>query len=275
MVGASLDDRDETLARLATLLLIGGSAALLLASLAGYWAAGRALKPIEAAFERERRFVDDASHELRTPLALHRAELELALRYGDDPAELRNSIASAIEEVDRLVALAEALLVVARSGEGGLALASEEIAVGELFETVIRRFRTRSTTVKRPIVVGDGGGLTIRGDRLRLEQALTGLVDNALRHGDGTVRLWAEASAGAVALHVTDEGEGFPDDFIAHAFERFTRADAARTRGGTGLGLAIVDTIAAAHGGSAEARNLQQGGADVSLTVPADTVSGE
>ena len=85
---------------------------------------------LEAAIERERRFVDDASHELRTPLALHRAELELALRYGDDAEGLRRSIASAIEEVDRLVALAEALLVVARSGEDGLALAREPVAVG-------------------------------------------------------------------------------------------------------------------------------------------------
>jgi two-component system, OmpR family, sensor kinase len=312
IVGASLDDRDETLSRLLALLLIGGPVALILASLAGYWAAGRALHPVEAmrrraaeisagdpgerlpvppvddelgrlgatlnemlgrleaAIERERRFVDDASHELRTPLALHRAELELALRYGDDAASLRSSIASAIEEVDRLVALAEALLVVARSGEDGLAITREQLTAGELFDAAIERFRTRAAKANRALVVGEGRELEITGDRLRLDQALAGLADNALRHGAGDVRLWAEPAAGHVVLHVTDAGAGFPEDFLPHAFERFSRADSARGRGGAGLGLAIVDTIAAAHGGSAQARNLPGGGADVSIALPAD-----
>ncbi len=311
VVGASLDDREETLSSLATLLVIGGPIALILAAGAGYWAAGTALRPVEAmrrraaeisagdygerlpvppvddelgrlgttlnemlgrleaAIERERRFVDDASHELRTPLALHRAELELALRYGDDPEGLRRSIASAIEEVDRLVALAEALLVVARSGEGGLALARETVAVGDVFDTVLERFRTRAATAGRSLQAVAGGELTVYADRLRLEQALTGLIDNALRHGAGEVRLWGEERDRNVVMHVTDEGAGFPADFIEHAFERFSRADAARGRGGAGLGLAIVDTIATAHGGSATARNLAEGGADVSIEVPA------
>jgi two-component system, OmpR family, sensor kinase len=315
VVGASLDDRDETLAALLALILIGGPIALLLASGAGYLAAGGALRPVErmraradeisasdpgerlpvppvddelgrlgrtlnemlgrleAAIERERRFVDDASHELRTPLALHRAELELALRYGRDAEGLRMSIASAIEEVDRLVALAEALLVVARSGEDGLALAREPVTAGDLFETVIERFAARAEGAHRTLELGDGGDLAVSGDRLRLEQALTSLVDNALRHGAGAVRLSARPQDGRVALHVTDEGAGFPDDFLPHAFERFTRADAARGRGGAGLGLAIVDTIATAHGGEARAVNRPHGGADVSLVLPAATVS--
>ena len=314
VVGASLDDRDETLATLLTLILIGGPAALLLASAAGYWAAGGALRPVErmraraaeisatepgerlpvpevndelgrlgttlnemlerleAAIERERRFVDDASHELRTPLALHRAELELALRYGEDADALRASINSAIEEVDRLVALAEALLVVARSGEEGLALAREPVAAGDLFETLIERFGSRALNAHRSLEIGEGGNLVVSGDRLRLEQALTSLVDNALRHGAGAVRLSAQRENGAVAIHVTDEGAGFPDDFLPHAFERFSRADASRGRGGAGLGLAIVDTIATAHGGAAYAVNRPEGGADVSLTLPASTV---
>ena len=312
VVGASLDDREETLSSLATLLGLGGPIALILAALAGYWVTGTALRPVEGmrrraaeistggsgerlpvppvddelgrlgttlnemlgrlegAIERERRFVDDASHELRTPLALHRAELELALRYGDDPEGLRRSIASAIEEVDRLVALAEALLVVARSGEDGLALTREPVSVGDLFATVLERFRARAAHANRSLEIVAGSELTVAGDRLRLEQALTGLVDNALRHGAGEVRLWAEERDGEVVMHVTDEGAGFPNDFIAHAFERFSRADAARARGGVGLGLAIVDTIATAHGGSARARNLPEGGADVSIALPSD-----
>jgi two-component system, OmpR family, sensor kinase len=109
-----------------------------------------------------------------------------------------------------------------------------------------------------------------------VEQALGNLVDNALAHDAASVRLSARPGAdGLVELHVTDDGPGFPEDFVAHAFDRFTRADEARGRGGTGLGLAIVDLIAQAHGGSAGAANRPQGGADVWLAVPAAESSRE
>jgi two-component system, OmpR family, sensor kinase len=109
----------------------------------------------------------------------------------------------------------------------------------------------------------------VTGDRLRLEQALTNVVDNTLRHGEGEVRLWARRDGDRVELHVTDSGRGFPPDFVARAFERFSRADAARAPGGTGRGLAIVETIARAHGGHAAAGNGADGGADVWIDVPA------
>ena len=112
------------------------------------------------------------------------------------------------------------------------------------------------------------GELWLKADRLRLEQALTNVVDNALRHGSGTVTLSARALEETVELRVTDEGAGFPAEFIDRAFDRFSRADSARTGGGTGLGLAIVDAIARAHGGSTNARN-GEAGADVRIVVPA------
>ncbi|MGH2953884.1 MAG: ATP-binding protein [Solirubrobacterales bacterium] len=311
VVGSSLDDRDEALSSLAALLAIGGPAALLLASLAGYGAAASALRPVEAmrrraavisagrpgerlpvpsaddeiarlgrtlnemlgrleaGLERERRFVDDASHELRTPLALHKTELEVALRYATDADELRAAIGSATEEIDRLIQLAEDLLVVARTSEGELPIARERIPVADLLATVAQRFRSRADEANRALVVEDSDGGAIDGDRIRLEQALTSIVDNALRHGSGGIRLWAHRNGDRVELHVGDRGSGFPADFIEHAFERFTRADAARTRGGSGLGLAIVDTIARAHGGRAAARNDAGGGADVWIELPA------
>jgi two-component system, OmpR family, sensor kinase len=310
VVGSALEDRDEALAGLATLLLIGGPAALLLASLAGYAALAAALRPVEAmrrraaaisasepderlpvpaaedelsrlgrtlnemlgrleaALERERRFVNDASHELRTRLALHKTELEFALRYGAGEQELRAAISSAVEEIDRLIQLAEDLLVVARSEKGELAVSPEPIPVAALFASIGERFRARAAQSKRPLSVDGGDGLVVEADRLRLEQALTSMVDNALRYGDGEVRLWARANGGLVQLHVSDRGPGFPPDFIGRAFERFSRADAARTRGGSGLGLAIVETIAQAHNGRVGAANDPGGGADVWIEVP-------
>jgi signal transduction histidine kinase len=95
------------------------------------------------------------------------------------------------------------------------------------------------------------------------------MVDNALRHGEGEVRIWAAADPGGVKLHVSDQGDGFPPEFIPRAFERFSRADAARGHGGAGLGLAIVETIALAHGGFAGTANDPDGGADIWIEIPA------
>jgi signal transduction histidine kinase len=228
------------------------------------------LDRLEAALERERAFVDDASHELRTPLALHKSELELALRYGGSEQELRAAIASAIEEADRLSQLAENLLVIARSDDGQLPVRREPLEVRELFTTVADRLGDRAREASRVLSVEDPDGLVVQADRLRVEQALTNLVENALRHGDGQVRLWARTNEGAVELHVSDGGTGFPPDFLPHAFERFRRADQARGEGGVGLGLAIVAAIAQAHDGRAEARNAPGGGADVWIALDDD-----
>ena len=227
------------------------------------------LARIDASLERERRFLADASHELRTPLALHKTELELALRQGDSEAELREAIAHGLEEVDHLVQLAEDLLIVARSEDGRLALEVELIDVAELLAVVATRFRARAAEAGRSLVVEAGAGLTVEGDRLRLERALTNLVDNALRHGEGEVRIWAVEEPGGVGLHVGDEGPGFAPQFVGQAFERFSRADPARGRGGAGLGLVIVEMIAVAHSGRAVATTRPDGGADVWLEIPA------
>lgn len=227
------------------------------------------LDRLETALERERAFVDDASHELRTPLAAHKAELELALRYGASDEELRAAIASAIEEADRLSQLAESLLVIARSDKGRLRLELEPIAIADLFATVRDRMAERAERDGRPLRFDEDSPAAVDGDRMRVEQAIGNLVENALRHGDGVVRVWARPEDGRVEIHVSDEGEGFPPDFLPHAFERFRRADTARSGDGTGLGLAIVKAIAEAHGGSAAARNETGGGADVWIELAA------
>jgi two-component system OmpR family sensor kinase len=212
---------------------------------------------------------------LRTPLAMHKTELELALRYEGSPEETRASIASAIEEADRLIQLAEGLLVVARSEKGRLALETGPVAVDRLLADVGSRFEARAAEGGRILRVEPAPGeLVIEADRLRLEQALTNLIENALRHGDGEVRLWGRRENGGVALGVSDHGPGFPPEFIDRAFERFSRADAARARGGTGLGLAIVESIAIAHRGSARAINGPDGGAEVWIELPYDFHAG-
>jgi heavy metal sensor kinase len=227
------------------------------------------LARLEGALSRERIFVSDASHELRTPLAVLKTELELALRKGRSRQELESALRSATEETDRVVQLAEDLLVIARSDQGRLPVRPGRIEALDVLAEVRDRFAVRSRELKRTVVVEGPAGLGFVADSHRLRQALGNMLDNALRHGEGDVRLSARESNGRVELHVSDEGPGFPPEFIALAFERFSRADEGRSRGGTGLGLAIVDAIARAHHGNARAANRPEGGADVWLEVPA------
>jgi signal transduction histidine kinase len=224
---------------------------------------------LESALERERRFVADASHELRTPLALLRSELELAQRRPRTREELEAATASAAKETERLSRLADDLLVLARADADGLALRPGPVRVREMAERVGSRFDRRAAESGRTVDVEVSTHLELVGDHARIEQALTNLVDNALRHGGGAVRIVAAGNNASVELHVFDEGPGFDDRFAAEAFERFSRADEARANGGAGLGLAIARVIAEAHGGRSFARNRDdRSGADVWLVLP-------
>ena len=232
---------------------------------------------LEAAVQREREFVADAGHELRTPLALLRGELELALRHAESPADLEEAVRLSIAEVDRLTQLAEALLLIARSDGGGLPLQVEDLYASALVASVVNRFAWRAEEAGRSLAAEAPAAVRLPGDRLRLEQALGNLVDNALRHGAGDVRLLTRTIEGTVAgtveLHCVDGGQGFPPEFLGRAFDRFARAPQRRVDSGSGLGLAIVQVIANAHGGVAIAANRPEGGADVWLELPGETLA--
>jgi signal transduction histidine kinase len=308
VVARSLTPRSESLDHLRHELVVFLSLALLAASLGGYALAAGALRPVEtlrrraemvtagearslpvppardeisrlaatlndmlarlhAAVEHERRFVADASHELRTPLALLRTELDLALRRPRPREELENALRSAAEETERLSRLAEDLLLIARSDQGQLPIRREVLPVRGLLDEAVDRFAGRAERLGRKLQVEPAQAYADV-DPVRVGQALVNLVDNALIHGSGTVELAVEERDGFVELHVLDEGEGFPEEFRERAFDRFSRADEARSRGGSGLGLSIVELVARAHGGSAGLRNRPGGGADVWLSLP-------
>jgi signal transduction histidine kinase len=227
------------------------------------------LERLQAAVEHERRFVADASHELRTPLALLRTELELALRRPRSHDELTDALRSAAEETERLSRLAEDLLFLARADQGTLPLRLEVVRAEDLLTNVAARFASRADNLHRRLDVQPAdGGAEIEVDPGRIEQALTNLVDNALVYGAGAVELSCEVSGGIVELHVRDAGPGFPPDFRARAFDRFSRADEARSNGGAGLGLSIVELVARAHGGSVGLGDRPGPGADVWLALP-------
>jgi signal transduction histidine kinase len=224
------------------------------------------LARLEAALGRERSLVSNTSHELRTPLALMKTEIELALAEPPSVPGLAAALRSAGEETDRLSQLTDDLLLLARADTGALPLRRTDVHVHELLETIVTRFRRRAEDAGRRIEVTAPDDLVLLGDRRLLEQALSNLVENALRHGAGAVGLDAREHDGSVTIRVTDEGEGLPPEFAGRAFERFSRAEQSRGTPGAGLGLSIVATIAQAHGGQAAPSSNPAG---IALTLPA------
>lgn len=230
------------------------------------------LDRLAGALERERRIVGDASHELRTPISVLRTRLDLALRGDGDRAALRAALAEAQADAARLSRLADDLLVLARADQGRLPLRQEPIDVQDLLEHAADRHRPTAARARRVIATRvsiEGGGVVLA-DPDRLGQVLDNLVANSLRYGDGPIELTARHSAapGKTELSVRDHGDGFPPEFVARAFERFSQADQARGAGASGLGLAIVEAIVRAHGGGASAGNHPEGGAEVRVDVP-------
>ena len=225
------------------------------------------LERLEGASERERRFVGDASHELRTPLALIQSELEVTLRGPRRLDVYSRALRETQREVAHLTALANDLLLIAGADEQEVPLHRTVVEPRAILDALVERYTSRAIEERRSIRVERCDAGPIQLDRLRLEQALANLVENAFRYGKGAIALVARRLPGHVELAVVDAGDGLPEAFVARAFERFTRADPSRHGHGTGLGLAIVDLIARAHGG--EAYIVQRpGSCEVGMRLP-------
>jgi signal transduction histidine kinase len=205
---------------------------------------------IERSNVRERQFLADAAHELRSPLALMRTELEMALLRSRGETETRASFESLRDQVERLVALSNALLDLEELRASG-ASSREPIVLRELVDDVTERFAARAAEANRQITTHVADGVVVDGNRHWLDLALGNLLSNALQHGAGTVDVTATQSPRRTHVTVTDEGAGAPAEFVGRAFDRFTRADASRATPGTGLGLALVLAVAEAHDGVA------------------------
>lgn len=229
----------------------------------------------QEALDREHRFVDEASHELRTPLAIVKAELDLAASRPRSHPELTATITAVTAQTDRLVVLAEHLLVLARSRSGHEPLQREPIRLRHFLQESAAAVHAQAAAAGTTVTVDlpEGSDRVVRCDAFRLEQAVHNLLDNALRYGTGTqVTVTSRHSSGHVTITVTDGGPGFSAETLQRAFEPFVRGTTNRADGppsGTGLGLAIVRAVAEAHGGHAQAGNLGTGGARVVLHIDA------
>ena len=219
------------------------------------------------------RFTADASHELRSPLAAMRAAVEISLQKPREPEDYRNTLATLGEQCERLTALVNGLLLLARADAGEVGIRREPVDLTALACDVAETFDPLAEERGIRLVAEASGPLTVAGDPSRLRQLVTNLLDNAIRFTEpgGRVTLRVEGGTDRATLRVADTGVGIPAEHLPHVFERFYQADAARSSGGCGLGLSICRWIVKAHGGTMEANSRTSEGSEFTVTLPIAT----
>jgi len=235
-------------------------------------ALNRMIARLSEAFEQNRRFLADASHELRTPLAALRGEMESVVEQVLVLPELSDRVGSALEEVDRLAKIVDALFAISRLDAGE---AQQERARFDLALLAV------STTEQMSLLAEDKGlivdcnvrdNVSVEGDRARIKQVVVNLLDNAIKYTPpgGSINLNVHSQQGKAVIEVSDTGIGIPAAALPHIFERFFRVDQARSRdaGGAGLGLAIVKSICAAHGGHVHVESTEGRGSRFKVELP-------
>jgi signal transduction histidine kinase len=211
---------------------------------------------LESLLARQERFLHDASHELRTPVTIARGHLEV---LGRTSSEAGPAVEVALDELGRMERILERLLLLARADQRDF-IEREVIQLDHFLEDVFMRWSEVAPRAWRlgPLVRG-----TLHADPEQLRIALDALLENAVKYSEpgDAIELASRSSGAEIAIEITDEGAGVPEEALALIFDRFTRIDPARTRaqGGVGLGLAIVDTIVKAHGGRSSVRRRGRG----------------
>jgi signal transduction histidine kinase len=209
-----------------------------------------------ALLEQQRRFLHDVSHELRTPVTIARGHLEVLQRLNGRPAQ---EVDVALDELSRIEHILERLLLLAKSRQPDFVVAAD-VDVEHFLEDVFLRW---SEVVPRSWTLGGLVSGTLQADPEALRIALDALIENAVKATapPDSITIGCRAESGWLAIEIADEGGGVPPEELGRIFERFARADPARSRdhGGAGLGLAIVEAIARAHGGSCTGANSARG----------------
>jgi heavy metal sensor kinase len=209
------------------------------------------LARLERSFAAVRNFSADAAHELRTPLTILKGEIEVALRTAPGPAEATQVLESCQEEVDRLNALVEDLLFLARADADAVERPLEPVDLAGVIDDVSPALRTLAERAGVSLAVNNRASAIVRGSAPMLFRLIFNLADNAIKYAGAGRRVEVALSVtdANAALEVRDDGPGISAEDQAHIFDRFYRPDPARTRGGTGLGLALARSIVLVHGG--------------------------
>ena len=226
------------------------------------------LARLERSFATVRQFSADAAHELRTPLTILKGEIEVALRAAPDTDEYRRVLASCLEEVDRLGALVEDLLFLARADAAPPP--EEPVDLAAVIDDVTPALEALAERGGVALAVEMPGPLPLRGSASMLFRMVLNLGDNAIKYAGagGQVSVTVRQDDGRAVLEVRDTGPGIAPHDQPHVFDRFYRGDPARERGGTGLGLALTRSIVVVHGGRIDVESTQGAGTCFRVVLP-------
>jgi signal transduction histidine kinase len=219
--------------------------------------------------------LDNVAHDLRTPLARLRASAETALREGGDLRAAREALADCLEESERVHETLTALLDISEAEHGAMRLRREQVGVAALLRDAAGLYEELAEEKRVRLEVEAPEGLWVNGDRPRLRQAVANLLDNAVKYtpAGGRVVATARAVPGGLAIEVTDDGPGIPEDEQARIWDRLYRGDRARSERGLGLGLSLVRAMVQAHGGTVTVRSAPGRGSTFRIELPEPAAS--
>jgi two-component system sensor histidine kinase CiaH len=268
--GINRGDIEEARAKLITTLALVNLGILVVAGGAGYFLAGRTLKPIKETIDEQKRFISDSSHELRTPLTSLRSEIEVSLMDKNLSAEkARKVLESNLEEVISLQTLSDRLLELAQNGKLVNKKSMEELSISKTIDSAIKKTQ-KMADFKQIKLTKKTNNITINGISDRLVEVFIILIDNAIKYSPrkSEILITTENGKGTIRVLIKDHGIGISDEDLSHIFDRFYRAEKSRTQSGYGLGLSIAKKIIEGHGGSIEAKSKLGEGTTFAVSLP-------
>jgi signal transduction histidine kinase len=244
---------------------------LLLAALGAYILAGRTLRPIEEAVERQRRFAGAASHELRTPLTALQGNLEVALLSRRSPEEYEEVIREAVQDTERMGELVRSLVALARPDRDAAHLEWAPLDLKEVVPAALDDVRSLAEGKRQTLEEDIAGPLVVAGDASKFRGVCVNLLENAITYTPegGTIRVVGRSEHGRAVVEVRDTGRGIAAEHLAHLFEPFYQADAARSSSDhVGLGLALASWIVRAYGGHIDVQSQVGVGTVFTVSLP-------
>ncbi|CAN5589113.1 ATP-binding protein [soil metagenome] len=269
----SLSEYEERLGLLQRVIILGVALGTLISAPAGYYLSRRAMKPVNVAFERQRRFVADASHELRTPMALIRANAEMALLEAPpEAASIAPEIKSVLRGIDHVDRLISDLMLIARLDSNAVELETEQRDLADTVRGTVAEMRPLFEAAEIQLVFSAPARPVTAIDAGRIKQVVSILLDNARKYtpAGGAVQVQVANGGDHASVDVSDTGSGIPPDQLERVFDRFYRVDRARSRqtGGSDLGLPIARAITEAHGGEISLASQPGQGTTASIRLP-------
>lgn len=265
VIGQITDQLQTTIFFIDLMVLVGSSGL-------SYFLAGKTLKPIREAMDKQKQFTADASHELRTPLSVIMTNLEVALREKEWSQGARELIVSAIGEANLMKKLTEDLLMLSKLENKQRNYVFKKVDVGKIVEQVVEKMKKIASTNQIKLSVTYAAPALIEGDTEALQQVMMNVISNALNFtlAGGSVRVAVSCREGSVTISVQDTGIGIAKEDLPHVFERLYRTDRAREQnGGTGLGLSIAEEIVHKHNGTINLESELDKGTTVTVIFPA------